>query len=205
MTSKNLRNAIWLVLAASLAVSGGAFAKGPGSGGGGGGGGGGGETAGNNLSFPVIFSDGVVPGTYVEVLKAFAPISGVPTDPTVCAQESNTVSPLPTNILCYYGRQNLGIDEETGDRIWVDGTERMWWLQERVQNKWQAHDPIHAVGLPPVTITAVDWGDLLESGAITTRMIRTEMTLFKLVDPADAVYGDEIATVTPPRTIWAEA
>ena len=135
-------------------------------------------------------------GTYVEVLKAFAPIGGVPTDPTVCAQEGNTVSPVPTNILCYYGRQNLGIDEETGDRIWVDGTERMWWLQERVQNKWQAHDPIHAVGLPPVTITAVDWGDLLESGAITTRMIRTEMTLFKLVDPADAVYGDEIATVS---------
>ena len=27
-------------------------------------------------------------------------------------------------------------------------------------------------------------------------MIRTEMTLFKTVDPADAVYGDEIATVS---------
>ena len=100
--------------------------------------------------------------------------------------------PVPTNILCYYGRQNLGIDEETGARIWVDGTERMWWLQERVQNKWQAHDPVNSVGLPPVTVTAVDWGDLLESGALNTRQIRTEMTLFKDVT-GDPVYGDEIA------------
>ena len=51
MTSKKLRKAIWLVLAASMAVSGGAFAKGPGSGGGD-------EAAGNNLSFPVIFAEG---------------------------------------------------------------------------------------------------------------------------------------------------
>ena len=121
------------------------------------------------------------------------PIEGDPTSPTVCAQEDNTVVPIPTNILCYYGRQNLGIDEETGNRIWVDGTERMWWLQERVQNKWQAHDPIHPLGSGPVAITAVDWGDLLESGALNTRQIRTEMTLFKDVT-GDPVYGDEIAT-----------
>jgi len=192
MTSKKLRKAIWLVLAASMAVSGGAFAKGPGSGGGGGGGG---ETAGNNLSFPVIFSDGVVPGTYVTVLKAFAPIEGDPTLPTVCAQESNTTVPVPTNILCYYGRESLGISEETGVREFT-GDPKLWWLQERVQNKWQAHDPIHPLGAEPVVVTALDWGDLLESGAITTRMIRTEMTLFKSVDAADAVYGDEIATLS---------
>ena len=114
----------------------------------GGGGGGGGETAGNNLSFPVIFSDGVVPGTYVEVLKAFAPIAGDPTCPTVCAQENNTIVPVPTNILCYYGRENLGI--RRGDRrahLSGPAMNRMWWLQERVQNKWQAHDPIIALGL----------------------------------------------------------
>ena len=199
MTSKNLRNAIWLVLAASLAVSGGAFAKGPGSGGGGGGGGGGSvEAAGNNLSFPVIFAEGVVPGGYVEVLKGFADLTGDVTSSAFCAQETNTTVPLPTNILCYRGRQNLGISEETGQRIWVGDpcpSEdcRVWWLQERTQNKWQAFDPKHdIVNGGKVIVTAVDWGDLLESGALNTRQIRTEITLFKDVS-TDPVYSNKIA------------
>ncbi len=57
MTSKNLRHTIWLILAASLAVSGGAFAKGPGSGGGGGGNKPPTE-AGFNLSVPAIMAGG---------------------------------------------------------------------------------------------------------------------------------------------------
>jgi hypothetical protein len=178
-----------------MAVSGGAFAKGPGGGGGGGGGGRpGGESAGNNLSFPVIFSDGVVPGTYLEVLKQFSPITGDVTLPTVCAQEDNTTVPLPTDILCYYGRQNLGISEETGERIWF-GDPKVWWLQERVQNKWQAHDPKdpNTAESLPVVVSAVDWGDLLESGSLITRQIRTEFAMYKNVID-DAEYGDEVDT-----------
>lgn len=191
MTSKNLRKAIWLVLAASMAVSGGAFAKGPGSGGGGD------EAAGNNLSFPVIFAEGVVPGGYVEVLKGFANLTGDVTSSAFCAQESNTTVPLPTNILCYYGRQNLGISEETGQRIWVgdpcpSADCRVWWLQERTQNKWQAFDPKHLLADGKVIVTAVDWGDLLESGALNTRQIRTEITLLKDVS-TDPVYSPKIA------------
>ena len=68
MTSKNLRNAIWLVLAASLAVSGGAFAKGPG---------GGGkppvETS-NNLSYPIIeLTSGGASGTIGAASSSVAP------------------------------------------------------------------------------------------------------------------------------------
>ena len=55
MTSKISRHTIWLILAASLAVSGGAFAKGPGSGGGGGGNKPPTE-AGFNLSVPAIMA-----------------------------------------------------------------------------------------------------------------------------------------------------
>jgi hypothetical protein len=57
MTAKNLKHTIWLILAASLTVSGGAFAKGPGSGGGGGGNKPPTE-AGFNLSVPAIMAGG---------------------------------------------------------------------------------------------------------------------------------------------------
>ena len=57
--SWKLATIVLLTLVISIAGLGLAVAKGPGSGGGGGGGKPGGETAGNNLSFPVIWAEGV--------------------------------------------------------------------------------------------------------------------------------------------------
>lgn len=145
---------------------------------------GGGEEAGNNLSFPVIFPDGK-PANWVEVTDwLFAPVAS--TD--ACVQEAGVPvgTAVPTTFLCYYARQNTGISEETGVREWVPDTLRVWWLQERTQNKWQVYDPVvpWTVDYPgPLVVTAVDVGDLLESTPlIKNRQVRTEFTLFQQAD-----------------------
>jgi hypothetical protein len=63
------------------------------------------------------------------------------------------------------------------DVVQFVGDPKVWWLQERTQNRWQAFDPVHP-SLTPLVVTAVDWGDLLESSpSLNARQIRTEMTL----------------------------
>ncbi|HET9496432.1 MAG TPA: hypothetical protein VFR15_19565 [Chloroflexia bacterium] len=139
----------------------------------------GGEAATNNLSYPVIFPDGK-PTNWLEVDSwLFAQVD----DLTTCVTEEGVPvgSPVPLDILCYYARQNLGIDEETGERIWV-GESTLWWLQERAQNRWQVYDPVVN---SPVVVTAVDFGDLLESTSqIKQKQIRTEVSLLQVVDEA---------------------
>jgi hypothetical protein len=142
---------------------------------------GGGEEAGNNLSFPVIFPDGK-PSNWVEVTTwTFAPVAST----AACVQEAGVPvgTAVPTSFLCYYARQNLGIDEETGERTWVPDTLRVWWLQERTQNRWQVYDPVVPTGYGPLVVTAVDVGDLLESAPlIKNKQVRTEFTLLQQVD-----------------------
>ena len=126
----------------------------------------------------MIFSDNVRPSSYIDTAFAnwtFFDLTGQDvTSPTVCAQESNTTVPVPPSILCYYGRQRVTVD----DVVQFVGDPKVWWLQERTQNRWQAFDPVHPSPATPLVVTAVDWGDLLESSpSLNARQIRTEMSL----------------------------
>lgn len=144
-----------------------------------------GGEAGNNLSFPAIFSDNVRPDGWVTVT---APTYATITDPlTQCVGEDDIVpgTAVPLDRLCYYGRKNLGLDEATGVPV-LEGEPcpsdacKTWWLQERVQNKWQAGNMDDPDSTTPVVITALDWGDLLESSnQLSQKQVRTEMTLLQ--------------------------
>lgn len=190
------RSSVWLLVAtvcvALVGLGADALAKkGPPAGG----------EAGNNLSFPVIFSDGVRPDGWVDVPTwTFATI----TDPaTQCVGEDDIVpgTAVPLDKLCYYGRKNLGLDETTGLPT-LDGEPcpsadcKTWWLQERTQNRWQAPNMVDPDTTTPVVITAVDWGDLLEStNSLSQKQVRTEMTLLQDAsldeELADLAYNDE--------------
>jgi hypothetical protein len=144
------------------------------------------ETAQNNLSFPAIISDNVYPAGWLVVTGwMFAPIAaGADTLPFGCVGEDDIVPPatVDPSILCYWGRKNLGLDEVTGLPNLV-GDPTLWWLQQRAANKWQAHNPVDPDPSTPVVVTAVDWGDLLESaGTLKQKQVRTEMTLLQNVD-----------------------
>jgi hypothetical protein len=77
---------------------------------------------------------------------------------------------------------NLGISEEDGSRIFVE-PEKVWWLQQRAENKWQVFNIEDPDKITPVVVTGVDTGDLLESSiVIKAKQIRTEFALFKHVD-----------------------
>jgi hypothetical protein len=181
MSRNRLRNAVAIVLLSSAAMVGAALAAPPC------GtppckGGGGGDTAGsNNLSFPVIFSDGVGPiGTEGESYTDISPTGwtfydGPWTDNDgdgfydQCVQSVPVGSPVPDNFVCY----------QTEDQT-------VWWLQERAVNKWQAFDPrnvsdpLEGIDMGDVIVTAVDWGDLLESSpSLNARKVRTEVWLLK--------------------------
>ncbi|GAA4280944.1 hypothetical protein GCM10022260_13650 [Gaetbulibacter aestuarii] len=154
---------------------------GNGPGGGGNGPGGGGhepptETAGNNLSFPVIFADGgtkVLPGT----MEAYS-LQGVwwyvwgedPVDPQ---------APL-------YSCQPLDTDESlcSDGSVPGDGISTLFkaYIQKDPDNVWQAYN----TSVPPgetLNIDWVDWGDDLESIAwkINSK-VRTEVVLLEDID-----------------------
>ena len=124
-----------------------------------------GEAAANNLSYPVIWSDGVSIVTPLPQTDwTFAPID----DPaTQCFTVDTGGLPVPEDAVCYY-----------------DGTVptlgHVWWLQQRAANKWQAFNPL---ATQPVPVTGVDWGDDLESrdNFNTRSIIRTEVVLLKNV------------------------
>ena len=136
---------------------------------------GGEEGASNNLSFPVIWSDGVAPTDFAELAAwTFAGIA----DPfTECVGEDGTQlvdGAVPDELLCYYGRKNMGLDEVTGLPNLV-GDPTTWWLQERTENKWQV---FHMGATVPFVVSAVDFGDLLESASLNQKQVRTEVSLF---------------------------
>lgn len=122
------------------------------------------EGAGNNLSVPVILSENVGPADLVVTYPSmsFASIASIDD----CTTGVPDGSAVPVDILCYYYQS------------------KVWWLQERAENRWQAHvaiDPNPATALPGgthVDVSAADVGDLLESStSIKAKQIRTEFTL----------------------------
>jgi hypothetical protein len=137
---------------------------------------GGEEGASNNLGFPVIWSDGAAPTDFQELTTGwtFATV----TDPlTECVGEDGTQlvdGAVPDEFLCYYGRKNTGLDEATGIPTLV-GDPTTWWLQERTENRWQV---FHMGATQPFVVTAVDFGDLLESASLNMKQVRTEVGLF---------------------------
>ena len=154
------------------------------------------EAASNNLSFPVIWPEGVYkpdfvpsPGvawTFAEVLEDevghYTQASGG--EKVYCVGETDITPPekIPPEVLCYYGRFNAGIDEDTDEPV-LTGDPKVWWLQQRAQNRWQVYNTVDPDTATPVVVTGVDTGDLLESSiVIKAKVIRTEFTLFKNVD-----------------------
>ena len=163
------------------------------------------EAASNNLSFPVIWPEGVykpdfvpsptAPWTFAEVFhdgeRYYTEVSGG--EPVYCVGENDITPPakIPPEVLCYYGRFNAGIDEETGEPI-LTGDPKVWWLQQRAQNRWQVYNTVDPDMTTPVVVTGVDTGDLLESSiVIKAKVIRTEFTLFKHVD-VDSDFADAL-------------
>jgi len=132
------------------------------------------ENASNNLSFPVIISDNVAPDDFSLIYPTvtFAPIAN-----TDACTTGTTGGPVAPEFLCYY-----------------DGV-KIWWLQQRPANKWQAYPPGDPDTSTPVDVTAVDVGDKLESALdLKSKQIRTEFTLLMnaKTDPdfADGVFDD---------------
>jgi len=199
------------LLLAALAFSAGAFALKPGCDAPPCGGGGGnkpptGESASNNLSYPVIWADGVLkpdfsvstdPFVFVEIKKdELGYYTEVVTGTKVrCVGESDIVPPdkIPAGVLCDYGRLNEGLDEVTGLPV-LTGEPRLWWLQQRQPyNAWQAFNVLVDTAVTgPVVVTGVDTGDLLESSiTIKAKQIRTEFSLLKNAS-GDAVFGSYV-------------
>ncbi len=167
-----------------LAAPGGVPGKPPGTPGGGGGGEV--ETAGSNLSFPVILSDNVsFSGFPADGPWRFEPI----TDPTTqCVGEDGVEGAVPSDITCYYGRK-VTVVPETGEIVF-EGDLKVWWLQKRPQNFWKALSVPHTSADTPLAVSAVDVGDLLESSPqIATRQIRTEFNLLQSIDASDPEFG----------------
>jgi hypothetical protein len=151
-----------------------------------------GESGVNNLSFPVILSDNVGPAAFpADGAWRWATIA---TPETECALETNTVSPVPTTTLCYYGRK-ITVVSETGEIVFT-GDPKVWWLQKRTQNFWKALSVGHDI-TTPLVVSAVDVGDLLESSPqIATRQIRVEFNLLQSVPAGDPELGSYLADWT---------
>jgi hypothetical protein len=138
-----------------------------------------GEAAANNLSYPVIWSDGAsILAPLPETEWAFEPI----TDPaSECFTGDTGGLPVPEEFDCYF-------DVEAP----VGANPQVWWLQQREANKWQAFNPL---ATQSVAITGVDWGDDLESrdNFNTRSIIRTEVVLLKnvVLDPTSEFDVDD--------------
>jgi hypothetical protein len=154
-----------------------------------------GEAASNNLSYPVIWSDGVMKPDFVQsgapwrFETVYEDALGFYTDvgagPVYCVGEEDIIPPetIDADVLCYYGRLNEGLSEEDGEPV-LTGDPQVWWLQQRQPyNQWQVFNTVDPDPVTPVVVTGVDTGDLLESSlVIKAKQIRTEFTLFKNVE-----------------------
>ena len=149
-------------------------------GGGGGGGGGGDEGAGNNLSFPVVWAEGVTKtlrGTMGVVTTdgAWWWWWGTTTDdtPLSCAPDPDEA------VRCDDGipGKATGIDPSVS----YPGAIRKAYLQKDLLNEWQAGS-LSAAGTGPVVVDSVDWGDDLEAKDWSlTSMVRLEHVLTEVL------------------------
>lgn len=203
------------VIAASLialfAFSGNAFALKPGCeappcGGGGGNKPPAGETAPNNLSYPVIFSDNARTPDWDTSVSSdpttwlFATFPDVIANTAACLQESGVPAgaEVPADVLCYYGRPTETQDDGSLIFIGDQATDKkVWWLQQRTANKWQVFNPTAAdAGATPMIVSAVDVGDLLESSlAIKAKQIRTEFVMYQNATETDSPFGQFLPDV----------
>jgi hypothetical protein len=149
-----------------------------GQGGGKGGGGGGGkpsEGAGNNLSFPVLWAEGVAktlrgsPG--VETFDGawwYWWGTGAEDEPLSCAPDTENIA------YCEDGDDNPAT---LPSELPGAGAVKVY-LQQDPDNEWQAQSA--DASLAPVTVDWIDWGDNLESVDWYTRsQVRTEVVLIK--------------------------
>jgi fibronectin type 3 domain-containing protein len=133
-------------------------------------GGGGGDTGfGNNLSFPVIFSDGIgitnlpITGTWVQAL--------VPYDSSQIAFNTG-LRPLSTEVLSVFPYFNP-LDNYVLNNV-------VYYMQQ-TSSTWQAEWMVPAAGV--VTEVTAKWGDNLLSKSLTANsVIRVETTLEAAVD-----------------------
>ena len=154
-----------------------------------------GEAASNNLSFPVIWSDGERKPGFVQSDDpwSFATVefdgeayyTDVGQGRVNCVGEDDITPPekISSDVLCYRGRLNEGLSEETGEPN-LTGDPKTWMLQQRQPpNQWQIFNTIDPDTTTPVAVTGIDTGDLLESSiVIKAKVIRTEFTLLKNVE-----------------------
>lgn len=162
------------------------------------------EAASNNLSFPVIWAEGVtkaVPGTV-----GMTPLTGGAwwyswgtngTDPNVVPA---SCAPDPDNT-AYCNNGILG----TVNEALVPGTPPAdnpmplvrAYLQKDARNTWQAASATWSAS--PVSVDKIDWGDNLESNDWYTRsQVRTEVVLFEdlmeAAEMADEPEGRDVGT-----------
>jgi hypothetical protein len=170
MTAKNLKHTIWLILAASLAVSGGVFAKGPGSGGSGGGNKPPTEV-GNSLSVPAIMAGGR--GTFA----------------LVCNTEAWTNLAEPSKAPVYYP---AACAETHDGEVCVD--EGYYFVQRDAA--WQA--PCFVSESAPVDVLG-RWGDNLAGDAMLKvgSPIRVELVLLDGADVAEGRQGYFVIKLEP--------
>lgn len=178
-----------ILLMVSLVVVGQGKGQGGGNGGGGGGGGGTEPTAGNNLSYPVIWSD----DNYKKVLRGtpgMVPITsgswwwwwgviegseGSPDVPLSCAPDPDN------NDYCDDGRTGLVTGSLPGVGYPADALRKAY-LQKNLNNTWQAQTTAALLGTS-VDIDWIDWGDDLESKDWNLQsMVRIEHVLNEAVE-----------------------
>ncbi|PTM08830.1 MAG: hypothetical protein DA407_07105 [Bacteroidetes bacterium] len=145
---------------------------------------GGGETAGNNLSFPVIFADGgskVLPGTMEQYL-----LNGE----WWYVWGEDPADPQGTIYSCKPSEANENHCENTNQPP-GDGNSTVYkaYVQKDVDNVWQAYNTSIPDG-ETLIIDWVDWGDNLESVAwdIDSK-VRTELVLLKDLDELVTQFG----------------
>ncbi len=140
----------------------------------------GGETAGNNLSFPVIWAEGET-------------LSLREVDPTVPEDEPYVLQ----GEFWYYWDAGDGTvetcpsDPENPDLCEDGSTPGPGALKAYVQkdpdNQWQAQNDIATQ--QPVYVDSIDWGDNLESVAWYTKsQVRAEVVLYKMLSGSDPYY-----------------
>lgn len=171
-----------MLAVASISVA----AKGPGGGNGGGGGKPGGETtAGNNLSYPVIWAEGVakvLPGTpdMIPVLNGVWwyqwGTNGIDPDvtPASCAPDPDNNALCDDGIPLQYDEALIpGVPAADNPLPLVKA-----YLQKDANNVWQAGSADWSAA--PVEVDWIDWGDNLESvDWYTKSQVRTEVVLFQ--------------------------
>lgn len=158
-----------------------------------------GETSPNNLSYPVIFSDNVTPSDWDTSVTSnpatwhFAIFPEQVPSTASCLQETGVAegTAVSSSTLCYYGRPTVTNDDGTLSFIGDAATDKkVWWLQQRTTNKWQAFNVTAATaGASPVAVSAVDVGDLLESSdVIKAKQVRTEFVLYQDAEITDSPF-----------------